>query len=133
MKNNRQLLLDEVFVISRIIKVEVRIIRVFVLGFSTLNSSTDTNSGVHQSTCHLRCLILLLSTLLYLTLSLPCPSAVTDLSNKSLIFHDFQGATIKFHDFPFLENEILYSMTFQVFHNLCEPWIILDHKNSICM
>ena len=26
---------------------------------------------------------------------------------KTLIFHDFQGPTIKFHDFPDLENEML--------------------------
>ena len=34
-------------------------------------------------------------------------SAVTDLSNKTLILHDFQGVIIKFHDIPGLENEIL--------------------------
>ena len=34
-------------------------------------------------------------------------SAVTNLTNKTLIFHDFQGLTIKFRDFPGLENEIL--------------------------
>ena len=34
-------------------------------------------------------------------------SAVTNLSNKTLIFHDFHGPKIKFHDFPGLENEIL--------------------------
>ena len=27
-------------------------------------------------------------------------SAVTNLPNKTLIFHDFQGLTIKFHNFP---------------------------------
>ena len=27
-------------------------------------------------------------------------SAVTNLPNKTLIFHDFQGTAIKFHDFP---------------------------------
>ena len=68
MKNNRQLLSDEVFVISRIIKVEVRIIKVLVLGyFSTLNSSTDTNSGVHQNTCRLHCLITPLYTIVSYT------------------------------------------------------------------
>ena len=35
--------------------------------FLTLKSSTDTNSGVHQNACRLRCLI----TPLYLTLSSP--------------------------------------------------------------
>ena len=34
-------------------------------------------------------------------------SAVTNLTNKTLIFHDFQRLTIKFRDFPGLENEIL--------------------------
>jgi len=34
-------------------------------------------------------------------------SVVTKPPNKTLIFHDFQGPTIKFHDFPGLENEIL--------------------------
>ena len=34
-------------------------------------------------------------------------SAVTNLPNKTLIFHDFQGPKMKFHDFPGLENEIL--------------------------
>ena len=34
-------------------------------------------------------------------------SAVTDLCNKNLILHDFQGPTIKFHDIPGLENKIL--------------------------
>ena len=42
---------------------------------------------------------------------LHCPSAVT------LIFYDFQGPTIKFHDFPGLENEIL---TFHDFPGF--PW-----------
>ena len=45
------------------------------------------------------------SSLSYIVLFLS--SAVTKLPNKTLIFHDFQGPTIKFHDFPGLENEIL--------------------------
>ena len=36
----------------------------------TLNSSTDTNSGVHRNVCHMHWLIT--CTPLYLTLSLPC-------------------------------------------------------------
>ena len=44
-------------------------------------------------------------------------SAVTDLSNKTLILHDFQGAIIKFHDIPGLENEILKFHDFPGF-----PW-----------
>ena len=38
------------------------------------------------------------SSLSYIVLALS--SVVTNLSNKTLIFHDFQGPTIKFHDFP---------------------------------
>ena len=48
-------------------------------------------------------------------------------THKTLIFHDFQGSTIKFHRFPGLENEILNSMTFQVFHDLYEPCTIAVH------
>ena len=48
-------------------------------------------------------------------------SAVTNLSNKTLICHDFQGPTIKFHDFPGLENEILKFHDFPGFHDLYEP------------
>ena len=54
--------------------------------------------------CPPRCVpFALLITPLYLTLS----SAVTNLSNKTLIFYDFQGPTTKFHNLPGLENEIL--------------------------
>ena len=45
------------------------------------------------------------SSLSYIVLALS--SAETNLSNKTLILYDFQGQTIKFHDFPSLENEIL--------------------------
>ena len=38
--------------------------------------------------------------------------AVTNLPNKTLFFHDFQGPKIKFHDFPGLETE---SMKFHDF------------------
>ena len=41
----------------------------------------------------------------YIVLALS--SAVSKLPNKTLIFHDIQGPTIKFHDFPGLENKIL--------------------------
>ena len=41
----------------------------------------------------------------YIVLALS--SAGTTLPNKTLIYHDFQGPTIKFHDFPGLEDEIL--------------------------
>ena len=46
-------------------------------------------------------------------------SAVSNLSNKTLIiiFYDFQGSTIKFHDFPGLENEIFKFHDFPGF-----PW-----------
>ena len=44
---------------------------------------------------------------LYLYIVLPLSSAVTYLTHKTLIFHDFQGPRIKFHDFPGLDNQIL--------------------------
>ena len=66
--------------------------------FWILNSSMGTNSGVHQNACHLCCLS-------YIVLALS--SLVTDLSSTALIFHYYQGPTIKFHDFPGLENEML--------------------------
>ena len=55
------------------------------------------------------------SSLSYLTLALS--SAVTNLPNKTIIFYDFQRPTIKFHDFPGLENEILQFHDFPSF-----PW-----------
>ena len=60
------------------------------------------------------------SSLSYITLALS--SAVTNLPNKTLIFHDFQGPKMKFHDFPGLENEILKFHDFPdfVFHDLYE-------------
>ena len=45
------------------------------------------------------------SSLSYIVLALS--SVVTKPPNKTLLFHDFQGPTIKFLDFPGLENEIL--------------------------
>ena len=81
--------------------------------FFDLNSLTDINSGVNQNACRVYCLI----TPLYLALSLPCHLWLLTLQNKTLIFHDFQGPTFKFHDFPGLENEILTFHDFSVF-----PW-----------
>ena len=40
-------------------------------------------------------------------------SAVTNLPNKTLIFYDFQGPTIKLHDFRGLKNEILRALSIQ--------------------
>ena len=45
------------------------------------------------------------SSLSYIVLALS--PVVTNLPNKTLIFHDLQEPKIKFHDFPDLENEIL--------------------------
>ena len=62
----------------------------------------------HKLWCPPKCVPFALfnySSLSYIVLALS--SAVTKQSNKTLIFHDFQGPTIKFHDFPGLENEIL--------------------------
>ena len=44
-------------------------------------------------------------------------STVTYLPDKTLIFHDFHGPKIKFHDFPGLENKILSFHDFPGF-----PW-----------
>ena len=55
------------------------------------------------------------SSLSYIVLALS--SAVTNLSYKTLIFHDFQGLIIKFHDFAGLEMKFLNSMNFPGF-----PW-----------
>ena len=69
------------------------------------------------------------SSLSYIVLALF--SAVYNLSNKTLIFHDFQGPTTKFHDFPGLEMKFWNSMTFQVFHDLYEPCIVRKIMNDI--
>ena len=60
------------------------------------------------------------SSLSYIILALS--TAATNLPKKTLIFHDFQGQKIKFHDFPGLENEILAFHDFPGFlHDLYEP------------
>ena len=62
----------------------------------------------HKLWCPPKCVPFALfnySSLSYIALALS--SAVTKQSNKTLIFLDFQGPAIKFHDFPGLENEIL--------------------------
>ena len=48
-------------------------------------------------------------------------SAVSKLPNKTSTFHDFQGPTIKSHDFPGLENEMLKFLDFPGFYDLYEP------------
>ena len=63
------------------------------------------------------------SSLSYSVLALS--SAVTYLLNETLIFHDFQGPTIKFHDFPGLENDILKFHDFPGFHDWYEPYYLL--------
>ena len=57
-------------------------------------------------------------------------SAVNNLSNRTLIFRDFQGPTIKYHNYPGLDMKFLNSMTFQVFHDLYEPWFVLHKSKS---
>ena len=54
---------------------------------------------------HAICAVQSLLSISYIVLALPL--TVTKLSKKTLIFHDFQGPTIKFHDFPGLETEML--------------------------
>ena len=63
------------------------------------------------------------SSLSYLTLALS--SAVTNLPNKTIIFYDFQRPTIKFHDFPGLENEILQFHDFPSF-----PWPVRNWQQG---
>ena len=74
-------------------------------------SSADSNSGAPK------CVPIALwlcnySYLSYIVLALS--TAVTNLSNKTLIFsYDFRGPTIKFHDFPGLDEwNSWFSMTF---------------------
>ena len=54
--------------------------------FFTLNSSTETNSGIHQNFTFT---LFNFSSLSYVTLALS--SAVTNLPNKTIIFHDFHS------------------------------------------
>ena len=64
--------------------------------------------NIHRLWCLPKCIPFALfnySSLSYTVLALS--SAVTKLLNKTIIFHDFQGPRIKFHDFPGLENIIL--------------------------
>ena len=66
-------------------------------------------------------------TRLYLTLIvLALISAVYNRSNIKLIFHDFAGPTIKFPDFPGLENDIFKCHDFP-----CFPWPVGTLKNKI--
>ena len=89
-----------------------------VLGyFSKLNSSTDTKTGVHLNARRL--LLFNYSSLSYI--SHASSSAVSKLPNKTSTFHDFQGPTIKSHDFPGLENEMLKFLDFPGFYDLYEP------------
>ena len=62
--------------------------------------------------------------LFYIVLALS--SAATSLSNKILIFHDSQGPTIKSHDFPGLENEMLKFHDFPGF-----PWPVRNPVNLL--
>ena len=72
--------------------------------FLTLNNLTDTTLVSNKMRAVWACS--LITPLSYIVLALS--PAVTNLSDKTLIFLDFQGPTIKFHDFPDqLENEIL--------------------------
>ena len=84
----------------------------------SVSSSMSTNSGVHHNACHLQCLI----TPLYLYIVLAMSSAVTNLPNKTSIFHDFQGPQLNSMTFQVWKMKFLNSMTFQVFHDLYEPW-----------
>ena len=76
----------------------------------------------HKLWCPSQCVPFALvnySSLSYIVLALS--SAVTYLSNKTLIFHDFSRPINKFHDFPGLENEMPKFHDFQLFHDLYKP------------
>ena len=60
----------------------------------------------------------------YIVLALS--STVTKLLNKTLIFHDSQGQTIKFHNFPGLKNESLKFHDFPGF-----PWPVRTLPTSL--
>ena len=79
----------------------------------------------HKLWCPPKCLPFVLfnhSSLFYIVLALS--SAVTNLSNKILIFHDSQGATIKCHAFPGLVSEIPKFHDFPGF-----PWPVRNPTN----
>ena len=48
-------------------------------------------------------------------------ATVTNLTKPALIFHEFPGATIKFHDLSGLEMKFFNFMTFQVSHDPYDP------------
>ena len=60
----------------------------------------------------------------YIVLALS--SAVTNLSNKTFIFHDFPWPTIEFREFPGLENETLKFHDFPRF-----PWPVRNLYNVL--
>ena len=83
--------------------------------FFTSNSSTETNSGIHQTACRSRCLIInnYYSSFCYVILALS--SAVTNPPKKTLISMTFQALKMKL-----FKN----SMTFQVYHFLTKKFSI---------
>ena len=50
-------------------------------------------------------------------------SYIVVLALTSAVTYEFPGPTIKFDNFPGLENEIRKFHDFQVFHDLCEPLV----------
>ena len=91
----------------------------------TLNSSTDTNSGVHLNVRHLRCSITSLS---YIVLALS--SSVTNLPNRTKIVMTFKDRQLNFMTFQAWKTKFLNSMTFQIFHDPYEPCHIVGHQEN---
>ena len=86
----------------------------------------------HGLRFRLRCLSTPLLSYIVLALSSEVFREVASLSHKTLIFHGFQGPTIKFHDPQAWKMKFLHSMAFQVFqHNLCEPRVSLLQKTGL--
>ena len=82
----------------------------------------------HKRWCPPQCVPFALfnySSLSYSVLALSSAVTYNYLLNKTLIFHDFRGPTIKFHDFPGLGNDILKFHDFPGFHDRYEPYYLL--------
>ena len=88
--------------------------------FFTLNSSKDTNSGIYQNTCRLRCLWLYL----YLTLSLPSHLLELVYQTKLLFSMTFKDRQLNSMTIQAWKMKFLNSVTFQVFYDLYEPCLI---------
>ena len=84
--------------------------------FFTLNSSPETNSGIHQNACRSRCLI----TPLYLTLSLLCHPWPT----RTLYYLTFFNVTCVWLRNLYLDFETQITITKSKNRNLSSRWLL---------